>query len=70
MSDWLSPLRYAERILEGRVIALGRRLPPDHTDSELWPEFYRAVDSLVEVRRQLRPPVAPPATTLSKPRRV
>jgi hypothetical protein len=70
MSDYLSPLRRAERFLAVRLVALERMLPPDGADHPRWPEYLAVVTALVAVRAQLlRPaPVSEaPALRSAKP---
>jgi hypothetical protein len=60
MSDMLSPLRRAERILGNRLIVLERQLPGNYDNSPLWAEYLQTLHELRELHKTLRPPPYPP----------
>jgi hypothetical protein len=59
MSDLLSPLRRAERVLTIRLGFLEKLLPPDGHDHARYAEYLETARVLALVRAQLMRPVQP-----------
>ena len=53
MSDYLSPLRRAERFLGMRLAALERRLGDAPPESPLWDQYTATTDAFAKIRAQL-----------------
>ena len=69
MSDLLSPLRRAERVLGNRLIVLERQLPSDYANHPLWAEYLQVVHELRAVHAALARPQPLPDVVPDLPRR-